>query len=108
MHILGTLDAVFAFIRKNPVAVLYISAPNCGVCTVMKPKIAHIVDEQDGVVIGAVSIADVPSLASEYHVLTAPAVLVFAGGKEIWRGARFIDVEQLEQALASAELYLQD
>ncbi|WP_165089102.1 thioredoxin family protein [Neisseria yangbaofengii] len=108
MHTFDTIDAVFAFIRQPPVAVLYVSAPNCGVCTVMKPKIARIVDELDGVAMGAVSIADVPSLASEYHVLTAPAVLVFAGGKEIWRGARFIDVEQLEQALASAELYLQD
>lgn len=108
MHTLDTIDAVFDFIRQNPVAVLYVSAPNCGVCTVMKPKIAHVVDERDGVAMGVVSIADVPSLASEYHVLTAPAVLVFAGGKEIWRGARFIDVEQLEQALASAGLYLQD
>lgn len=108
MHTLDTIDAVFAFIRQNPVAVLYVSAPNCGVCTVMEPKIARIVAEWDGVAMGAVSIADVPSLASEYHVLTAPAVLVFAAGKEIWRGARFIDVEQLEQALASAELYLQD
>lgn len=103
---LSTLDQVQALIRQNRLAVLYISAPKCGVCTVMKPKIHAVIDEFDGVASGAVGIETVPQMASSYHILTAPALLVFADGKEVWRGTRFIDVADFENTLAQYTLHL--
>lgn len=106
MQTLSTLVQMQDFIAQNRLAVLYVSAPKCGVCTVMKPKIRAVIDEFDGVASGAVSIETVPQMASFYHILTAPAVLIFADGKEIWRGARFIDVVDFENALAQYALHL--
>ncbi|RPD83958.1 thioredoxin [Neisseria weixii] len=99
MKTLKNLNEVNGFIKQNPLAVLYISAPNCGVCTVMKAKIADITAQFEPVNVGTVSVADAPALASAYHILTAPAVLIFANSKEIWRGARFIDVQTMGQML---------
>ncbi|HGO5855192.1 TPA: thioredoxin family protein [Mannheimia haemolytica] len=103
---LSTLDQVQALINQNRLAVLYISTPKCGVCTVMKPKINEILNDFDSVASGVVGIDEVPALASFYHILTAPALLVFADGKEIWRGARFIDVVDFENTLAQYTLHL--
>lgn len=104
MQTLTTLAQLQDFIQENRLAVLYISAPKCGVCTVMKPKIGAIINDFDNVASGAVGIDVVPEMASFYHILTAPALLVFADGKEIWRGARFIDVADFEQRLAQYAL----
>lgn len=108
MQTLSTLVQMQDFIAQNRLVVLYVSAPKCGVCTVMKPKIRAVIDEFDGVASGAVGIETVPQMASFYHILTAPAVLIFADGKEVWRGARFIDVVDFENALAYAEQSYQD
>lgn len=105
MNPLSTLDQVQALIRQNRLAVLYISAPKCGVCTVMKPKINEILNDFDNVASSAVGIDEVPALASSYHILTAPALLIFADGKEVWRGARFIDVADFENKLAQYALH---
>lgn len=104
MQTLSTLAQVQDFIRQNRLAVLYITAPKCGVCTVMKPRVDAVVKEFDNVAGGAVGIDLVPELASFYRILNAPALLVFADGKEIWRGARFIDVADFEQRLAQYAL----
>lgn len=108
MQTLSTLVQMQYFISQNRLAVLYVSAPKCGVCTVMKPKIGAVIDEFDGVASGAVGIETVPQMASFYHILTAPDVLIFADGKEVWRGARFIDVVDFENALVYAEQSCQD
>ncbi len=107
MKTLSNLSDIDDFIAQNRLAVLYVSAPKCGVCTVMKPKIRAVIDEFDGVASGAVGIEAVPEIASFYHILTAPAVLIFADGKEIWRGARFIDVMDFENTLAQYHLTMQ-
>ncbi|WP_066802694.1 thioredoxin family protein [Moraxella oblonga] len=106
MKTLSNLSDIDDFIAQNRLAVLYISAPKCGVCTVMKPKINEIINDFDNVASGVVGIDEVPTLASSYHILTAPALLVFADGKEAWRGARFIDVADFENTLAQYTLHL--
>lgn len=106
MQALSTLVQMQDFIAQNRLAVLYISAPKCGVCTVMKPKINEILNDFDNVASGVVGIDEVPTLASFYHILTAPALLVFADGKEVWRGAKFIDVVDFENKLAQYALHL--
>lgn len=106
MQTLTTLIQVQDFIAQSRLAVLYISAPKCGVCTVMKPKINEIINDFDNVASGVVGIDEMPTLASFYHILTAPALLVFADGKEVWRGTRFIDVVDFENKLAQYALHL--
>lgn len=109
MQTLSTLAQIQDFIAQNRLAVLYITAPNCGVCTAMKPKIRAVLDEFDhfnSVASGAVDIKDVPEIAAFYHILTAPALLVFSDGKEVWRGARFIDAADFENRLAQYALHL--
>lgn len=106
MQTLSTLVQMQDFIAQNRLTVLYISAPKCGVCTVMQPKINEIINDFDNVASGIVGIEKVPEMASFYHILTAPAVLIFADGKEVWRGARFIDVVDFENALAQYALHL--
>ena len=45
-------------------------------------------------------IAEIPEMAGHFHVLTAPAWLLFYQGKEVERMARFIPHAQMKQTLA--------
>ena len=45
-------------------------------------------------------IAEIPEMAGRFHVLTAPAWLLFYQGKEVERMARFIPQAQMKQTLA--------
>lgn len=86
-------------LTENRFAVLYVQAPNCGVCTVFHKQVSALLDTLPDILGIETNIANVPEIASAYHVLTAPAVLFFVENKEIWRSARFIDMKNLQSVL---------
>lgn len=49
------------------------------------------------------NIADVPSIAGRFHVLTAPDVLVFLSGKEMYRGARYLKLHEIKEVLQDCQ-----
>lgn len=84
--------------KQQDQAVAYISSPDCGVCNVIKPKVKALA-EQLAIPLFEFNVREYPQLASEFEVLTVPAVILFAKGKEYHRQARFIQMGELEKAL---------
>lgn len=100
MQIAHQLHTIQQHLNTHPLALLYVQAPNCGVCTVFHPQIETLLAEMPNIAGIETNIADVPSIAGAYHIMTAPAVLLFADGKEVWRGARFIDLPALRNVMS--------
>ncbi|WP_018652387.1 thioredoxin family protein [Actinobacillus capsulatus] len=99
MHNAHDLATIEQYLTENRLVLLYVQAPNCGVCTVFRKQVAEVVAELPEIAGIETNIATVPMIASRFHVLTAPAVLFFADGKEIWRSARYINMRELKEVL---------
>ena len=94
MQQLHTLKDIEQAIATHPLVSLYIKAPICGVCTVVAAQLDSALAEEGNVY------AVKAEMAGRFHVLTAPAWLLFYQGKEVERMARFIPQAQMKQTLA--------
>ncbi|OOF64156.1 thioredoxin family protein [Rodentibacter sp. Ppn85] len=95
----NSLQIIQQHIANYRLSLLYVQAPNCGVCTVFHTQIEKLLSEMPQIAGIETNIVNVPSIAGAFQVMSAPAVLAFADGKEIWRGARFIDMKALQDIL---------
>lgn len=94
------LPSVEEEVSRPGLCLLYVKSPDCGVCGVMLSRIGDMLSRLGDVEEPAFhalccDIGEVPALAGRFLVLSSPAVLLFLGGKEVYRAAGFIDVAQL-------------
>lgn len=99
MNTLYDLSQVKAHIEGHPLSLLLIKTTNCGVCEAVLSKLEQLLAKYPRIQSAAVTLEKVPSLAAEYLVLTAPTILLFVEGKEVYRQSRFVIFEQLEETL---------
>ncbi|WP_080145763.1 thioredoxin family protein [Marinilactibacillus piezotolerans] len=103
-----TIEEIRTFIASNPLAFLYISRENCGVCHVVRPQVEEMLEDFPTIRTLQVSADEVPEVAGEFTVFTVPALLLFIEGKEMIREARFIVMDDLrEKFQLAADMYEQ-
>ncbi|UOO81355.1 thioredoxin family protein [Uruburuella testudinis] len=100
MKPLSTPADIERHLADHRLALLYIKAPHCGVCHAVQPKVARLLQDWPQVAAATADIAEMPEMAGRFHALTVPLVMLFADGKEVWRAARFIRLQELQDALA--------
>lgn len=79
---------------------LLIIADYCGVCDSVRDQTEKMLSEYPDIDGAFVPIAELPEVAGEFMVFSAPTILIFSQGREIARESRFIDFLKLEKALA--------
>ncbi len=99
MELIDDIKMLKAFVMNNDLCLLYIQAPDCGLCSTMLDKIENVARQFNKLAVARVELLVVPEIAAEFMVATAPTVLVFAHGKEIHRQGTFIDIRKLERQL---------
>ncbi|NJP38099.1 thioredoxin family protein [Alkalicoccus luteus] len=99
MRPMSSLKEVESVIEAEPLALVYLSREQCSVCHALKPQLEQWVLEESGLQPLAVSVDDIPEAAGRFEVFTAPAVILFAEGREKWRGARFVREEEVRKVL---------
>ena len=99
MELIYDINRLKAFVEDNKLCLLYIQAPDCGLCSIMLDKIDAVVQHFDNLRSARVELLVVPEVAGEFLVATAPTVLIFAHGKEVYRAGTFIDTMELERVL---------
>ncbi|MGE5701904.1 MAG: thioredoxin family protein, partial [Clostridia bacterium] len=72
---------------------------HCGVCDVVFGKTEELLKNYPQVKQITVSIEEMPDIAGEFLVFTAPTILVFMDGKEVFRQSRFVMFRELEETL---------
>lgn len=97
------LSEIKAHIECHEISLVFIKMANCGVCDVVFEKTEKLLQKYSQVKGVAVSIEKTPAIAGEFLVFTAPTILLFLHGKEVFRQSRFVIFEQLEEALDRTE-----
>lgn len=100
MDLINDINRLKEFVAGSKLCLLYIQAPDCGLCSIMREKIEALVKRYDCLCSARVELLVVPEVAGEFLVATAPTVLLFAQGKEIYRAGTFIDTMELERVLS--------
>ncbi len=99
MELINDINRLKAFVEENKLCLLYIQAPDCGLCSIMLDKIESVTRRFEKLRPARVELLVVPEVAGEFLVATAPTVLLFAHGKEVYRAGTFIDTMELERVL---------
>lgn len=100
MELVNDLNHIKHVVAESELSLLYVQAPDCGLCAVMLSKIEQVTSRFPLARSIRAEIQVLPELAGEFLVATAPTVLVFAHGREIFRSGTFIDVSALERVLS--------
>lgn len=82
-------------VETYPLTLLYISQSQCSVCHSVHPKIEKLLYNYPKVNYIAIDIAELPELAGYFTVFTAPVIIFLNHSKELYRQARFIQMEEL-------------
>lgn len=86
-------------IAQQPVSLLFIKMANCGVCDATFAKTKELLESYPQIEFMVASIEKIPSLSGEFLVFTAPTILLFMEGKEVFRQSRIVVFGDLERAL---------
>ncbi len=99
-HPLQTLDSVINLVASEKGVALYFSAPNCGICVALKPKINHLISQKfPGIKFEEISSHELPEIAASFGVFSAPTLLIFFEGKEFSRNVRNLSILELEEKI---------
>ncbi|MCK5249714.1 MAG: thioredoxin family protein [Spirochaetaceae bacterium] len=80
-------------------SLFYFSRPSCGVCSALKPKVSSMLKEFPEIPSYYVNLDEVPEAAGQLSIFTIPAVLVYAGGKEVVREARYMSIDDIAEKI---------
>jgi thioredoxin-like negative regulator of GroEL len=93
------LDEIKNFIHSGRIRLIYLSRPECGVCTAIKPKVINIIDEYPEMEGAYINMDKIPESAGEFSIFTIPGIIVYIDGKEIIREARYISIEDISSRI---------
>ncbi len=100
MELINDIKHLKVVVSESELCLLYVQAPDCGLCSIMLSKIEQVAERYPQARSLRAEIHVVPELAGEYLVATAPTVLIFSKGREIYRAGNFIDTVDLERFLS--------
>ncbi|UOQ92486.1 thioredoxin family protein [Halobacillus shinanisalinarum] len=106
MRKVQTIEEVQAVINDELLSFVYISSQGCSVCHSLLPQIEKLLEEYPRFASIHVDANEVKAIAGTYIVFTVPAVIVFSKGKELFRKARFVPMEKLNQQLAKYSQFI--
>lgn len=94
-----SIEEVRSFVQQEDISILYISRPNCSVCHSLLPQIEELLEDYQKVTTLYVDADEIPEIAGEYEIFTVPVLIVSVEGREMFRKARIIPIEELNQQL---------
>lgn len=108
MQQLKSLEDIQQVIAEQQLVLLVIKTGQCGVCESVQAKVSTMLKPRSDVTGIYVYMEDAPDVASAYLALSAPTVLVFFEGKEVFRIARFVRFDELDHVLSQYEEVLKE
>ena len=85
-------------VERERALLLFVKTDNCSVCEGLYPQV-QVLEADFPIPFCKVNVAEVPEIAGQLSVFTAPVVLLFNEGKEYTRFVRFIRMEELKYRL---------
>lgn len=108
MQQLKSLEDIQQVIAEQRLVLLVIKTGQCGVCESVQDKVSVMLESRPVVKGIYAYMEDAPDVASAYLAFSAPTVLVFFEGKEVFRVARFVRFDELDHVLSQYEEVLKE
>jgi thioredoxin 1 len=87
-------------LRDSALAAVYFSGPDCGVCQVLKPRLADLFREHfPALAVAEVDCSRLNALAASQSVFAIPTLLIYIDGRESSRFARSFSPAQVRDSL---------
>jgi len=102
METISRIEEYQSKIGQEQSFLLFVKTDNCSVCEGLRPQVEAFEDNYQ-LPFHLVNAAEVPELAGQLMLFTAPVVLLFRQGKEIHRFARFVPIDDLRRRLDELE-----
>ncbi|MFL0363558.1 thioredoxin family protein [Pseudobacillus sp. 179-B 2D1 NHS] len=99
MHTISSLAELQTALHEHEAVLAFISDPNCSVCHAIHPRVEELLKQFPDVYAVEANMAEAPDISGQYTVFSVPAVLFFIQGKERFRKARFILMDELEEEI---------
>jgi len=91
-----TIENINKTIHENLAVMIYFSAPTCGVCHALKPKLLTALNENFPLFkVESVDISIDEQIAPHFGVFAIPTVLIFLDGKEFVRKSRNMSIDEV-------------
>jgi thiol-disulfide isomerase/thioredoxin len=95
MEKVHSLEAIKAKLETEKQVLLYISRPDCSVCHALLPQVDEVLEDFKSVISIHGDAEEIPEIAGEFSIFTVPVIIVFVDGKEMFRKARFVPIDEL-------------
>ncbi|MGG3450322.1 thioredoxin family protein [Domibacillus aminovorans] len=102
MYLISSYAEFSDVLSSNEAILLYISSPGCSVCHTLLPQVESLMAEFSAVIVIHADTAATPEIAGQLTVFSAPAIIFFIHGKELFRMARFVPIETLKENITNA------
>jgi len=91
-----TIENINNIIKENIAVMIYFSAPTCGVCHALRPKLLEaLYDNFPAFQVEDVDISVQEDIAPNFGVYAIPTLLVFLDGKEFLRKSRHMSIDEV-------------
>jgi thiol-disulfide isomerase/thioredoxin len=99
MKIMNDVDKVKEVIETNDFVLGYFTSTGCNVCKDLLPKVEEMLGNFPQVE-GIKSEADIDKrIVGEYSIFTVPTIVLFIEGKEAFRYARNVSIQELSDKI---------
>ncbi|WP_028856453.1 thioredoxin family protein [Psychrilyobacter atlanticus] len=99
------LDKITKTIKGEEIVILYVKSRSCSVCIELLPKVEEVAVSEKIEFID-IYIEDNREVGTKYNVFTAPTVIMFAMGKEVYREGRFLRISELKDKIYKYKEFL--
>ncbi|MCA1059849.1 thioredoxin family protein [Rossellomorea aquimaris] len=100
MEEVHSLEAIKSKLEAEKLVLLYISRPNCSVCHALLPQVEKVLEEFKSVFPIHADAEEIPEVAGEFSIFTVPVLIMFVEGKEMFRKARFVPIDELQSQIS--------
>lgn len=100
MEEVHSLETIKATLAGEKMVLLYISRRNCSVCHALLPQVKGVLEEFQDIKSIHADAEEIPEIAGEFSIFTVPVVILFVEGKEMFRKARFVPIDELHTQIS--------
>ena len=102
MECIKSYDEWIEIAQKQDSLLLFVKTENCSVCDGLLPQVAALQLDYS-IPFYLVNVAEMPQIAGQLSLFTAPVVLLYREGKEYARFARFVQMNELKKRLVELQ-----
>ncbi len=93
--------------EQEPALLAYFSTVACNVCKILKPKVAELLEVNFPLMkMVYIPSDELPEIAAQNQIFTAPTIVVFFEGREYIRKSRNIGINELQNEIERPYLLL--